>query len=100
MCSNMCARPVLPIGSCTDPTSTLVKNEKTGALSGRRQTRAVSPFGSIFTVTRCSKEARSWAEQNVAKTRTRVASLIARDIERSEERRVGKERRKQMGQGE
>ena len=30
MCSNMCARPVIPATSCAEPASTWVKNEKTG----------------------------------------------------------------------
>src|SRR4051812_32472311 len=81
MCSNMCARPVLPIGSCTEPASTLVKNENTGAVSGRWQMTAVSPFASFLTVTRFSKEARSWAKQNEESSNARVASLRARDIE-------------------
>ena len=31
MCSNIWARPVWPMGSCTEPASTWVLNEKTGA---------------------------------------------------------------------
>src|ERR1017187_3838874 len=72
MCSNMCARPVLPIGSCTDPASTCVKNENTGA-SGRSQTITVRPLASFLTVVRFSKEARSWlkeSEQNTKQTAT------------------------------
>src|SRR5438094_162979 len=76
----MCARPVLPIGSWTEPVSTLVKNEKTGAVSGRWQTIAVRPFGSFLTVTRFSKEARSCAEQSAAKTNIRARDFRARDI--------------------
>src|SRR5450755_1592025 len=66
MCSNMCARPVLPMGSCTEPASTCVKNENTGA-SGRSQMMMVRPLESFLTVVRFSKEARSWlkaSEQN------------------------------------
>src|SRR5258708_30883756 len=66
MCSNMCARPVLPIGSCTDPAFTLVLNENTGALLGRTQTITVSPLASFLTVTRLSKAARSCAEHAAA----------------------------------
>jgi hypothetical protein len=47
-----------------------VKKEKTGALSGLEQTTAVSPFPSFLTVTRFSKEAKSWAEERAARTRT------------------------------
>src|SRR5580698_5309545 len=68
MCSNMCARPVFPIGSCTEPASTCVKNENTGA-SGRSQMMMVSPLASFFTVVRFSNEARSCARANEHKTK-------------------------------
>jgi hypothetical protein len=42
---------------------------------------AVRPFGNLLTVTRFSKEARSWAEHTEESSKARVASLIARDIE-------------------
>src|ERR1700730_14711279 len=58
MCSNMCARPVLSIGSCTDPASTCAPKEITGA-SGRSQILLVSPLANFFTAVRFSKEARS-----------------------------------------
>src|SRR5689334_8538065 len=61
MCSNMCAMPVSPSGSCADPTSTLVKNENTGA-SVRSQSTTVRPLSSFLTVIRFSKEARPWAK--------------------------------------
>src|SRR6266849_8076610 len=80
MCSNMCARPVLPIGSCTEPVSTLVKNEKTGAVSGRRQMITVNPLGSVLTVTCFSKEVRSCAEQRAARITTKARDFRARDI--------------------
>src|ERR1017187_355949 len=70
MCSNMCARPVLPMGSCTEPASTCVKNENTGA-SGRSQMMMVRPLASFLTVVRFSNEARSWlkaSEQNTKQT--------------------------------
>src|SRR5581483_10833668 len=78
-CSNMCARPVLPIGSWAEPMSTLVKNEKTGAESGRWQTTAVRPFGSFLTRTRFSNDAKSWAEQIPAMNKTRAGNLRMRD---------------------
>src|SRR5882672_1089045 len=67
MCSNMCARPDLPMSSWVEPVSTCVKKEKTGA-SGRSQIRTVRPLGRVFTVTRFSKEARSWALVTPAET--------------------------------
>src|SRR2546423_432153 len=57
-----------------------VKKEKTGALSGRWQTTAVSPLGSFFTITCFSKEARSWAKHLAAITTTTAESFRARDI--------------------
>ncbi len=71
MCSIMWARPVLESGSCDEPVSTMVKNEKTGA-SSRRKIRTVNPFGSVFTVTRFSNEARSWAASGSAAASRRV----------------------------
>src|SRR5258708_38993164 len=81
MCSNMCARPVLPIGSCTDPASTCVKNENTGA-SGRSQIMMVSSLASFFTVVRFSKEARSWprASEHSTKQTTNVCIEVKRDF--------------------
>ena len=46
------------MGSCAEPASTWVKNEKTGA-SGRSQMTTVSPLASFLTVMRFSKEATS-----------------------------------------
>src|SRR5947209_2147402 len=60
MCSNMWARPVIPVTSCAEPTSTSVSKEKTGA-SGRRTRTNVQPFGSTWTVVRASKSLRDWA---------------------------------------
>src|SRR6266404_4112655 len=77
MCSNICARPVLPMGSCTEPASTLVKKEKTGALPGRVHTIAVSPLGSFLTVTRFSNDDKSCAEAAAART-IRLANTTAR----------------------
>src|SRR5215467_13067143 len=68
MCSNMCARPVLPMGSCTDPASTWVKKEKTGA-SGRSQITTVSPLSSFLMVVRFSNEARFWAKTREVTTK-------------------------------
>src|SRR5208282_2332077 len=81
MCSNMCARPVLPIGSCTEPASTCVKDEKTGA-SGRSQRMMVSPLASFFTVVRFSNEARSWpkASEHSTKQTTIVCIRVVRDF--------------------
>src|SRR5437016_11775582 len=88
-CSNMWARPVLPMGSWTEPTSTFVKKEKTGALSGRWQTTAVSPLGNFLTVTRFSNDARFWAKQVAARATTRAKNFRARDIEPPRERNCG-----------
>src|ERR1035438_6266317 len=71
MCSNMWARPVWRMGSCTEPASTKVKKENTGA-SGRSQTIRVRPFSSFFTLMRFSKEVISCAA-------ARAASSIIRD---------------------
>src|ERR1700687_327343 len=81
MCSNMCARPVLPMGSCTEPASTCVKNEKTGA-SGRSQMMMVSPLASFFTVVRFSNEARSWlrAIEHSTKQTAIVCIRVERDF--------------------
>src|SRR5208282_3032521 len=77
MCSNMWARPVLPMGSCVEPASTMVKKEKTGA-SGRSQMRMVRPFGSFLTVMRFSKDATSWAEAKAVRKRMRSVGLSMR----------------------
>src|SRR5271156_4636745 len=77
MCSNMWARPVLPMGSCVEPASTMVKKEKTGA-SGRSQMRMVRPFGNFLTVMRFSKEATSCAAARAAKKRMRTSGLSMR----------------------
>src|SRR5271169_3126838 len=77
MCSNMWARPVAPIGSCTEPASTKVKKEKTGA-SGRSQIISVRPLGSFLTVMRFSKEATSWAAAMAASRKRIAVSLRAR----------------------
>src|SRR5208337_2850029 len=79
MCSNMCARPVLPMGSCTEPASTCVKNENTGA-SGRSQMMMVRPLASFFTVVRFSKEAKSWprAIEHSTKQTTSVCIEVKR----------------------
>src|SRR5271166_6341527 len=77
MCSNMCASPVLPIGSCTDPASTCVKNENTGA-SGRSQMITIRPFANLFTVVCFSKEARSWpkvSEQKMKQTAKKTTTV-------------------------
>src|SRR6202521_6400469 len=81
MCSNMCARPVLPMGSCTEPASTCVKNENTGA-SGRSQIMMVRPLASFFTVVRFSNEARSWprATEHSTKQTTTVCIRVKRDF--------------------
>src|SRR5450631_4626952 len=81
MCSNMCARPVLPMGSCTDPASTCVKNEKTGA-SGRSQMMTVSPLASFFTVVRFSNKATSCPSANEQNKRhtTIVCIEVKRDF--------------------
>src|SRR5436309_829788 len=55
MCSNMCARPVIPGTSWAAPTFTIVANEKTGA-SGRSMTMTVSPLSSFLAVTRFSTD--------------------------------------------
>src|SRR5512140_3080706 len=60
MCSNMCARPVIPGTSFADPTLTHVTYENTGA-AGRSTTMSVSPLSSFLTVVRFSNEARSCA---------------------------------------
>src|ERR1039458_6928238 len=75
MCSNMCARPVLPMGSCTEPASTCVKNENTGA-SGRSQMMMVRPLESFLTVVRFSKEARSWLKASEQKTKQEMIVCI------------------------
>src|ERR1700690_4598656 len=79
MCSNMCARPVLPIGSCTDPASTCVKKENTGA-SGRSQMITVKPFASFLTVVRFSKEARSWPKESEQNTKQTATLRVKRDF--------------------
>src|ERR1700689_3675654 len=68
MCSNMWAKPVLPMGSCEEPASTIVKKEKTGA-SGRSQITMVSPFGSFLTVMSFSKDATSCAAARAVRMR-------------------------------
>src|SRR4051794_34414159 len=75
MCSNMWASPVSPIGSCTEPASTRVKKENTGA-SGRSQINTVRPFSNFLTVTRFSKEAMSWATTKVVSSRIATRNLI------------------------
>ena len=57
------------MGSCTEPASTCVKKEKTGA-SGRSQMMMVIPFDSFFTVMRFSNEAMSWRESERAENKT------------------------------
>src|SRR5271167_2258209 len=79
MCSNMCANPVLLMGSCTEPASTWVKNENTGA-SGRSQTMKVSPLSSFLTVVRFSKEARSCASASAE--RTKQTSTMCAEVKR------------------
>src|SRR5580658_6470408 len=88
MCSNMCASPVLSIGSCTEPTLTCVKKENTGA-SGRSQIMTVSPLASFLTVVRFSKELRSCpraSEQSTKHTRS-VCRKIMRDFIRPPKQR-------------
>src|ERR1700751_5374565 len=79
MCSNIWARPVLPIGSCTEPASTWVKKENTGT-SGRSRMTTVRPLGRVLTVVRFSKEATSWAAATAVnkriKTRVRMAAFF------------------------
>src|SRR5208283_3741548 len=65
MCSIMCASPVSLRGSCAEPASTSVKNEKTGA-SGRCHRTTVSPLGRVFTETRFSYEDKSCAASDIA----------------------------------
>src|SRR6202158_1036179 len=79
MCSNMCARPVLPMGSCTEPASTCVKNENTGA-SGRSQMMMVRPLASFFTVVRFSNEARSCP--TASEHSTKQTTIVCREIKR------------------
>src|SRR4030088_950609 len=62
------------MGSCTEPASTRVKKEKTGA-SGRSQTRMVRPFGSFLTVIRFSKDAMSWAAASADSRRSKATIL-------------------------
>src|SRR5882724_11893100 len=69
MCSNMCARPVLDIGSWTEPASTCVKKENTGG-SGRSQIITVRPLASFLVVMRFSNEARSWLNARDEKQKT------------------------------
>src|SRR6478752_5418646 len=77
MCSNMWARPVRPMGSCTEPASTWVLKEKTGA-SGRSQITTVRPLSSFLTVIRFSKAARSCAAAIADSTRSTATDLSAR----------------------
>src|SRR5260370_13410210 len=81
MCSNMWARPVLPMGSCTEPASTCVKKENTGA-SGRSQMMTVMPLASFLTVVRFSNDARSWlkASEQSTKQTTIVCIEVDRDF--------------------
>src|SRR5258708_32456601 len=73
MCSNMCARPVMPGTSCAEPTLRAVANEKTGA-SGRSMMMMVRPLSSTLTVVFFSIDARSWADKgNTAMARTTTA---------------------------
>src|SRR5208283_1956901 len=65
MCSIMCASPVSLRGSCAEPASTSVKNEKTGA-SGRCHRTMVSPLVKVFTETRFSYEDKSCAISGIA----------------------------------
>src|SRR5579864_8333385 len=77
MCSNIWARPVLPMGSCAEPASTRVKKENTGA-SGRSQTSRVKPFGSFLTVMRFSNDATSCPATKATSSRIEAASLAAK----------------------
>src|SRR5262249_10598135 len=77
MCSNMCARPVMPGTSWADPTFTTVANEKTGA-SGRSMTMAVRPWSGLGTVVRFSYEARSCAAAAAAIVRSAIAERAVR----------------------
>src|ERR1039458_7394670 len=80
MCSNMCASPVLSMGSCTEPASTCVKKEKTGA-SGRSQMMTVSPLASFFTVVRFSKEVRSWPR--ASEHSTKQTTIVCMEVKRA-----------------
>ena len=82
MCSNMCARPVLPMGSCTEPASTWVKNEKTGA-SGRSRITTVRPLGRVLTVMRFSKDATSCAQATTVRRRSKYERANCRVFHRT-----------------
>src|SRR5437764_420918 len=73
MCSNMCARPVIPGTSRAEPTFTTVAYEKTGA-SGRSMMMSVRPLSSLFSVVRFSNEARSCAKSDDAASSRPIAS--------------------------
>src|SRR5205814_6629302 len=77
MCSNMCARPVIPGTSCALPALTTVAYEKTGA-SCRSSTITVKPFASFRTVTFFSNDARSCAHRGAAVIRSRKKDAILR----------------------
>src|SRR5712664_3376805 len=77
MCSNMCARPVIPGTSCALPALTTVAYEKTGAVC-RSITMTVKPFASFRTVTFFSNDVRSCAQTGDAVIRSRKKDAIPR----------------------
>ena len=58
MCSNMCASPVLPMGSCTEPASTM-REEGEDRRLGPLADNNGQAVGSFLTVMRFSKDATS-----------------------------------------
>src|ERR1700739_2249521 len=94
----MWARPVLPIGSCTDPASTCVKNENTGA-SGRSHTITVSPFSSFLTVVRFSNDATSWPKTNEEITRQTTSVEIKRGFILPPRWQTGEKSKLRVGEG-
>ncbi len=76
MCSNMCARPLIPATSCAEPALTTVVYENTGA-SWRSIMMTVRPLASFLTVVRFSNEVRSCAPAVVARSNNNaVANLL------------------------
>src|SRR5271165_1590752 len=65
------------MGSCTEPASTWVLKEKTGA-PGRSQTMAVRPLSNFLTVIRFSKALRSCATATAVRASKSAANLSAR----------------------
>src|SRR5579864_975832 len=65
------------MGSCTEPASTWVLKEKTGA-PGRSQMTTVSPLSNFLTVIRFSKAARSCATAMAERASNNATELSAR----------------------